>query len=119
MQDRMKEWGKRYLQPCAEWFGYRFPDRILKVTMAWKLSSKHQQRSFLLVPSRQQSQVHVRYCFVQCLPSGPTHLSFLPCRLLAGMSPLCSFEHSQSVGGGPAQGGCRTVRGDDQGQGRH
>lgn len=29
---RMKEWGKRYLQPCAEWFGFRFPDRIVRVS---------------------------------------------------------------------------------------
>lgn len=28
----MKEWGKRYLQPAAEWFGFRFPDRIVRVT---------------------------------------------------------------------------------------
>ncbi|KAK9819060.1 hypothetical protein WJX81_003437 [Elliptochloris bilobata] len=31
LKDRMKEWGKRYLQPCAEWFGFRFPDRIVRV----------------------------------------------------------------------------------------
>ncbi len=28
---RMKEWGKRFLQPVAEWFGMRFPDRIVRV----------------------------------------------------------------------------------------
>ena len=27
----MKEWGKRYLQPVAEWFGLEFPDRIVRV----------------------------------------------------------------------------------------
>ena len=31
MQDRIKEWGKRYLQPIAEWFGIEFPDRVQKV----------------------------------------------------------------------------------------
>ena len=30
-QDRIKEWGKRYLQPAAEWFGFEFPDRVVKV----------------------------------------------------------------------------------------
>ena len=25
------EWGKRYLQPIAEWFGLEFPDAITKV----------------------------------------------------------------------------------------
>lgn len=31
IKDRMKEWGKRYLQPVAEWFGLDFPDRIMLV----------------------------------------------------------------------------------------
>ncbi|CAL8462889.1 g2423 [Coccomyxa elongata] len=29
-KDRIKEWGKRYLQPIAEWFGIYFPDRVQK-----------------------------------------------------------------------------------------
>ncbi|KAK9907295.1 hypothetical protein WJX75_000938 [Coccomyxa subellipsoidea] len=29
-KDRIKEWGKRYLQPIAEWFGIDFPDRVQK-----------------------------------------------------------------------------------------
>lgn len=28
IKDRLKEWGKRYLQPIAEWFGMEFPDTI-------------------------------------------------------------------------------------------
>ncbi|KAK9863198.1 hypothetical protein WJX84_002124 [Apatococcus fuscideae] len=32
LKDRIKEWGKRYLQPIAEWFGLEFPDRIVNVT---------------------------------------------------------------------------------------
>ncbi|KAK9807007.1 hypothetical protein WJX72_010642 [[Myrmecia] bisecta] len=31
LKDRMKEWGKRYLQPVASWFGFKFPDRIVHV----------------------------------------------------------------------------------------
>ncbi|KAK9815013.1 hypothetical protein WJX73_004876 [Symbiochloris irregularis] len=31
MKDRLKEWGKRYLQPVAEWFGLAFPNRIIRV----------------------------------------------------------------------------------------
>lgn len=31
MKDRMKEWGKRYLQPVCVKFGFEFPDRIVKV----------------------------------------------------------------------------------------
>lgn len=27
----MKEYGKRYLVPVAEWWGFEFPDRIVKV----------------------------------------------------------------------------------------
>lgn len=30
-QDRIKEWGKRYLAPMLEWFGIEFPDRVVKV----------------------------------------------------------------------------------------
>ncbi len=25
------EWGKRYLKPMAEWFGFHFPDKITNV----------------------------------------------------------------------------------------
>ena len=32
MKDRVKEWGKRYLQPVCLKFGFEFPDRIVKVT---------------------------------------------------------------------------------------
>ena len=28
----MKEYGKRYLQPAAEWFGFEFPDRTVKAS---------------------------------------------------------------------------------------
>lgn len=31
MKDRIKEWGKRYLQPVCVKFGFEFPDRIVKV----------------------------------------------------------------------------------------
>ena len=31
LQDRIKEWGKRYLAPMLEWFGIEFPDRVVKV----------------------------------------------------------------------------------------
>lgn len=31
IKDRLKEWGKRYLQPVAAWFGLDFPDRIIRV----------------------------------------------------------------------------------------
>ena len=31
MKDRIKEWGKRYLQPVCIKFGFEFPDRIVKV----------------------------------------------------------------------------------------
>lgn len=31
MKDRMKEWGKRYLQPVCVKFGFEFPDRIVRV----------------------------------------------------------------------------------------
>ena len=31
LKDRMKEWGKRYLQPAAMKFGFEFPDRTVKV----------------------------------------------------------------------------------------
>ncbi|KAA6417643.1 MAG: hypothetical protein FRX49_12435 [Trebouxia sp. A1-2] len=30
MKDRIKEWGKRYLQPVCVKFGFEFPDRIVK-----------------------------------------------------------------------------------------
>ena len=32
MKDRIKEWGKRYLQPVCVNFGFEFPDRIVKVS---------------------------------------------------------------------------------------
>lgn len=32
LKDRMKEWGKRYLQPAAMKFGFEFPDRTVKVS---------------------------------------------------------------------------------------
>ncbi len=32
MKDRIKEWGKRYLQPVCVKFGFEFPDRIVKVS---------------------------------------------------------------------------------------
>lgn len=28
----LPEWGKRYLQPVAEWFGFEFPDTITNVS---------------------------------------------------------------------------------------
>ena len=31
LQDRIKEWGKRYLIPAAEWCGISVPDRVVKV----------------------------------------------------------------------------------------
>ncbi|DBA99968.1 TPA: hypothetical protein ACH3X1_013841 [Trebouxia sp. C0004] len=31
LKDRMKEWGKRYLQPAAMKFGFEFPDRTVKM----------------------------------------------------------------------------------------
>lgn len=31
LKDRIKEWGKRYLQPLAGWFGVDFPDRRVRV----------------------------------------------------------------------------------------
>ena len=31
LQDRMKEWGKRYLEPFGSAIGIRFPDRIRKL----------------------------------------------------------------------------------------
>lgn len=34
VKDRMKEWGKRYLQPVAEWFGAWFPDRRVRLADA-------------------------------------------------------------------------------------
>ena len=34
VKDRMKEWGKRYLQPVAEWFGAWFPDRRVSLSDA-------------------------------------------------------------------------------------
>ena len=36
IKDRLKEWGKRYLQPVAEWFGLSFPDRIMRVAITPK-----------------------------------------------------------------------------------
>ena len=33
VQDRIKEYGKRYLQPAAEWFGFEFPDRTVKARL--------------------------------------------------------------------------------------
>ena len=32
-QDRIKEWGKRYLAPMLAWFGIEFPDRVVKVRL--------------------------------------------------------------------------------------
>ena len=32
MKDRMKEWGKRYLEPVCIKLGIEFPDRIVKVS---------------------------------------------------------------------------------------
>ena len=32
-QDRIKEWGKRYLAPMLAWFGIEFPDRVVKVCL--------------------------------------------------------------------------------------
>jgi len=34
VKDRMKEWGKRWLQPVAEWFGAWFPDRRVRLADA-------------------------------------------------------------------------------------
>ena len=31
-KDRIKEWGKRYLEPVCVKFGFEFPDRIVKVS---------------------------------------------------------------------------------------
>eukprot|EP00891_Asterochloris_glomerata_P002715 jgi/Astpho2/2715/fgenesh1_pg.00050_%23_29_t len=31
LKDRIKEWGKRYLQPLAGWFGVDFPDRRVRI----------------------------------------------------------------------------------------
>lgn len=33
LKDRVKEWGKRYLQPAAMKFGFEFPDRTVKVSL--------------------------------------------------------------------------------------
>ena len=33
LKDRLKEWGKRYLQPSAMKFGFEFPDRTVKVSV--------------------------------------------------------------------------------------
>ena len=33
MKDRMKEWGKRYLEPVCISLGFEFPDRIVKVSL--------------------------------------------------------------------------------------
>ena len=33
MKDRMKEWGKRYLEPVCIKLGFEFPDRIVKVSI--------------------------------------------------------------------------------------
>ena len=33
-KDRMKEWGKRYLEPVCVKLGFEFPDRIVKVGSA-------------------------------------------------------------------------------------
>lgn len=33
MKDRMKEWGKRYLEPVCIKLGFEFPDRIVKVSL--------------------------------------------------------------------------------------
>jgi len=40
LKDRMKEWGKRYLQPAAMKFGFEFPDRTVKVGLVqcWAIS---------------------------------------------------------------------------------
>ena len=32
LKDRVKEWGKRYLQPAAMKFGFEFPDRTVKAS---------------------------------------------------------------------------------------
>lgn len=34
LKDRLKEWGKRYLQPSAMKFGFEFPDRTVKVCLS-------------------------------------------------------------------------------------
>ena len=38
MKDRIKEWGKRYLQPVCVKFGFEFPDRIVKVSGSWDIA---------------------------------------------------------------------------------
>ena len=45
LKDRMKEWGKRYLQPAAMKFGFEFPDRTVKVgrVHCWAISMSHEQ----------------------------------------------------------------------------
>ena len=40
LKDRVKEWGKRYLQPTAMKFGFEFPDRTVKVGLAIHFSVK-------------------------------------------------------------------------------
>ena len=44
LKDRLKEWGKRYLQPSAMKFGFEFPDRTVKVCM-------HASLHVLLLPA--------------------------------------------------------------------
>ena len=53
MKDRIKEWGKRYLQPLAGWFGVDFPDRRVRVRTPDVCLSLPLHGS-LLVPERLQ-----------------------------------------------------------------
>ena len=40
LKDRVKEWGKRYLQPSAMKFGFEFPDRTVKVSLAMRFFAR-------------------------------------------------------------------------------
>lgn len=47
LKDRVKEWGKRYLQPAAMKFGFEFPDRTVKVSLVGLVLCKSSGDCFL------------------------------------------------------------------------
>ena len=68
LKDRVKEWGKRYLQPAAMKFGFEFPDRTVKVGSAQASVYKNARTASMFSVCFQLRLPHVSFCptAVQC-----------------------------------------------------
>lgn len=98
MKDRMKEWGKRYLQPVCIKFGFEFPDRIVKVlTYARPI---HVAGLHLAVMGSFVSHARADgWCLTMPCPLQvlPPHMSLLTLRRRHAVHATCSKPHMLSL----------------------